>query len=154
MLGEVAGQAIEGGLLLFEEAFYVGGDFVFVAEDEFVGVVEDFLRFGLCQGDFAANGDQHGGGAAALRVEEKRDGLKVQDFAVQNGVGAARLGGNFVGGSGEKFVDGGGSESLFDAIAVGGVFERGNGDDVDAFGERIAAAGYVVATGCDISATS
>jgi len=55
------------------------------------------LRFGLRQGDFAANGDQHGGGAAALRVEEKRDGFKVQDFAAQNGVGAARLGGNFVG---------------------------------------------------------
>jgi len=27
-----------------------------------------------------------------LRVEEKRDGFKVQDFAAQDGVGAARLG--------------------------------------------------------------
>ena len=89
-----------------------------------------------------------------MRVEEKRDGFKVQDFAVQNGVGAARLGGNFVGSSSEKFVDGGGSESLFNAVAVGGVFERGDGDNVDAFREGIAAAGYVVATGCEISATS
>ena len=30
-LGEIAGQAVEGGILLLEEAFYVGGDFIFVA---------------------------------------------------------------------------------------------------------------------------
>ena len=75
-LGEIAGQAVEGGILLLEEAFYVGGDFVFVAEDEFVGVVENFLRFGLRQGDFAADGDEHSGGAAGLRVEEQRDSFQ------------------------------------------------------------------------------
>src|SRR5713101_3252162 len=67
-LGEITGQAIEGGILLLEEAFYVGGNFVFVAEDEFVGVVENLLRFGLRQGDFATDGDEHGGSPARLRV--------------------------------------------------------------------------------------
>jgi hypothetical protein len=40
-LGEIFGYAVESGILLFEEAFYVGGDFVFVAENEFVGVEEN-----------------------------------------------------------------------------------------------------------------
>jgi hypothetical protein len=60
-LGEIAGQAVEGGILLFEKAFYVGGDFVFVAKDEFVGAVENFFGFGLRQGDFAAGPGVLGG---------------------------------------------------------------------------------------------
>src|SRR6266404_2812374 len=45
--GEIAGEAVEGGILFGEEAFNVCGDFVFVAEDEIVSVVENFLRVGL-----------------------------------------------------------------------------------------------------------
>jgi len=49
-------------------------------------------------------------------------------------------------------VNGGGSEFLLDAIAVGGVFERGDGDDVDAFREGVAAAGDVIAASAKVAA--
>ena len=43
-------------------------------------------------------------------------------------------------------MNGGGGEFLLDAIAGGFVFDRGNGDDVNGFGQRGFSASDVVAT--------
>ena len=145
-MSEVFGQAVEGRILLFEETFYVGGDFVFVAEDEFIGVVENFRGFGLRQGDFAADGDQHGGGAPGLRIEQQRDGFQGKNLAAENGVARRGIRADLVRGGGQEFVDRGGGELLLDAVAVGGVFEGGDGDDVDGFGEGVVVACHVVTT--------
>src|SRR5260370_13651887 len=151
-LGESFGYAIDGGILLFEEAFYVGGDFIFVAEDEFVGVKENFLSFPVGQSNFAADSEEHGGGGAGFSVEEERDGFERHDFAAQEGVAGVGVGGNFVGRDGEKFAHYGGGEFLVGAIAVGVVFEGGNGDDVNRFWVRIRGAGNVVAASGKIAA--
>ena len=49
-------------------------------------------------------------------------------------------------------MHGGGGELLLDAVGIGGVFERGDGDDVDAFGEGVASAGYMIAAGAKVAA--
>ena len=131
--------------MFLEETFYVGGDLVFAAENEFIGVKEDFLRVRLGQGDLAADGDEHGGGGAASGVEEERDGFESEDFSAQDGVGAAWLGGDFVGRGGEKFVDRSGGEFLLDAVAGGGVLQCGHGDDVNIFRQGVGAVSDVIA---------
>src|SRR5260370_38027628 len=66
-LGEIYGYAIDGGILLFEEAFYVGGHFIFVAEDEIVGMKENFLSLPVRPSNLAACSDDHGGCGAGCR---------------------------------------------------------------------------------------
>src|SRR5260370_2562726 len=139
-------------MVVVEEGCEVGGDLIFVGEDEFVGMKENFLSFPVGQSNFAADSEEHGGGGAGFSVEEERDGFERHDFAAQEGVAGVGVGGNFVGRDGEKFAHYGGGEFLLDAIAVGVVFKGGNGDDVNRFWERIRAVGNVVAASGQIAA--
>src|SRR5215472_16763583 len=94
--GEVLCHAIESGILLFKKTFDVGGNFVFVAEDEVVVVIEDFFSAGFSEGHVTLHGDQHGGsaGGGGLRGgggsgdEEQRHGFDAEDLAAQDGVAA------------------------------------------------------------------
>src|SRR5258708_38045477 len=107
-------HAIESRVLFFEEKVHVGGNFVFVAKNEIVVVIENFLGAGLCQRDIALHGDQHGGGARGRRSgggcrnagEKEGHGFDRQHLAAQHCV--ATLGGrdDFVVGARQKFMDG------------------------------------------------
>src|SRR5260370_26391287 len=65
-LGEIFGYGIDGVILLFEEAFYVGGDVIFVVKDEFVGMKENFLIFPLGQSNFSSFTEELGGGGGGV----------------------------------------------------------------------------------------
>src|SRR5258708_39863631 len=96
-------HAIESRVLFFEEKVHGGGNFVFVAKNEIVVVIENFLGAGLCQRDIALHGDQHGGGArgrrsgGGCRNGGEKEGHRVdgQDLAPQQWLatfgGASRL---------------------------------------------------------------
>src|SRR5205085_12410207 len=107
------------------ETFHVSGNFVFVAEEEIIGVIENFLGRRVGQGDFTFHGDEHGGragsggrgGGSAGADEKKRHRFDGEHFTAQYGVGTFWHGNNFVVCAGQKFVDGGRSQALLDAIA-------------------------------------
>ncbi len=139
---EVFGQAVECGILFFEETFNVGREFIFVAEEKVVGMEEDFLRVGFGESDLALHGDEHcrglgngrSRGGLRLRLEGQGNGFNAEYFAGENSVTGGWVGDDFVIRFGEEFVNGGGGEFLLDAVAGGSVFDRGDGDDVNGFG--------------------
>ena len=64
---------------------------------------------------------------------------------MKDGVAAAVAGDDFVRRGGQELVNGGNGEPLFNAVAGGFVFESGNCDDVNGFGQSVVVAGDVVA---------
>ena len=152
-MSEVLGKAVEGGVLFFEKAFHIGGEFVFVAEKKIVGVEENFLRVGFGKSDFALDGDEHGRGLSrgrcrwrgGLDLKRQGDGFDAEDSSAQNGFGPAIGGDDFVGRRGQELVDGGGGKALFDAVAGGFVFQGRNGNHMNGLGERVVVAGDTVA---------
>jgi len=142
---EVTCHTVQSGILLLEEAGHIGRDLILVSEDEVIGVIQNFFVGRLRQADFAFDGDQHGGGAAAGGVEQQRNCFQAQNFAVQHRIARGWIGNDLVLGLGEKFVHGRGCETLLDTVTRGGILQSGNGDDVNLVREGVIVSGHVVA---------
>ena len=146
--GELAGEALDGGGILLDEAGQIGGGLVLLAEDVVVVFVEGFA-VAAGEGDGSDHGDEEAGGLLVGGVVgEGRDGF-FEDGSVEDGVGVAGGVGHDAeaGASGELAEDRLGEDHLcVIGLSVGG--EDGHGERLDA-GRQMGggAEGVISATG-------
>src|SRR5216684_5699460 len=95
---KVLRHALQCRVLLFKKILnanwvvHVRGNFVLVAENKIVRVIENLARLALFERDLALHGDQHGRRAPRCRIKQQRHRFQTKHLAPQHRIRVRRIG--------------------------------------------------------------
>src|SRR5271157_196094 len=148
-------HAIQRRITFLEKALHVcrgyrGGQFVLVAKQEVVRVIQHLVRGPLRQRHLALHGHQHhrslrhGRRRRCCRLEHQRRHFHTDHLPAQHGVARVRIGHHMVSRLRQEFMDRRRGELLLDAVRGCLILQRRNRNHVDAFRQSIAVARDVI----------
>ncbi len=132
--GDIAGEAVERGLVLFEESGSGLAHLVLFPEDKVRIGINHFLAVQVLELDVGRDLDLERGGAPGGQVKSDNAGTYILDGSLQDGVGPRGIGRKPESCSLQELAADGGGELLFDAKGGGLVHEDGDGDGFDVGG--------------------
>src|SRR6267378_1532739 len=137
-------HALQCRVLLFKKILnanwvvHVRGDFVLVAENKIVRVIENLSRLALFERDLALQGYQHRRRAPRRRIKQQRHRFQTQHLAPQHRVAVRRIGYHSVRGLQQEFMHRRGRQSLLDAVTGRLVFQCRHRNHMNALRQRTA----------------